>query len=460
METKIPVTKNEFYEIDIDGLGHEGEGVGRIENFTVFVPLSLPGDKAKIKIVKVKKSHAYGKLIEIIKPSENRQEPICQVFDKCGGCSLQHIQYGKQLELKKKIVEDALLRLGKLKDVIVHDTIGMDNTYRYRNKAQFPISGGKQNEEIQIGFYAPRSHEIVAIDKCFLQHEVNDEIIALVKGWMRKYNVSAYDEATGKGLVRHVFTRVGFKSGEVMLVIVTNSKELPYKKDLIDALRNGQSNLVSVVQNINNKRTNVVLGGENIVLWGRDYIVDFIEDIKFKISPLSFYQVNPIQTEVLYNKALEFAKLNAEETVFDLYCGIGTISLFLARKVKKVIGVELVKEAIVDAKNNADLNGINNVEFHVGAAEDVVSRLYSEGVNADVVVIDPPRKGCDEVLLDVIVKIEPKRVVYVSCNPATLARDLRYLEDRGYKTVEVQPVDMFPQTAHVECCCLLSRADK
>ncbi len=287
----IPVIRNEYYEIEIQRLGHEGEGVGRIENFTVFVPLSLPGDKLRIKIVNIKKSYAYGKLVEIIIPSEYRQEPICPVFVKCGGCSLQHIQYHKQLLLERQIIEDALFRIGKLKDVIIHDTIGMDNPYRYRNKAQFPTATGGEEDGIQIGFYAQRSHTIVEFDKCFLQHEVNDEIICKVKEWMRAYKVTAYNEHTGKGIVRHIFTRIGFKSGEVMLVLVTKGYELPYKSELISSIRELGVNIVSIVQNINNIKTNVVLGKENIVLWGKDYITDFIGDIEFRISALSFIRL-------------------------------------------------------------------------------------------------------------------------------------------------------------------------
>lgn len=450
LQPEVPVIKNEYYEIDIDGLGHDGEGVGRIKGFTVFVPYGLPGDRLKIKILKVKKSYAYGKLMDIIQPSVHRVQPMCPSFFKCGGCQLQHLIYSEQLKLKKQKVIDNIQRIGKIENVVVHDVIGMKKPERYRNKAQFPVGIGSGSKDIVVGFYAPRSHNIIEIESCYIQHEVNDDVIGRVKEWMRKYNITPYDELTGKGLVRHIFTRVGLKSGEMMVVIITNGMKIPYKDVLIKMICGINDNIVSIVQNVNTKKTNVILGEQNIVLWGKDSIVDYIGDVKFRISPMSFYQVNPAQTEVLYNKALEYAGLTGNETVFDIYCGIGTISLFLAKKAKKVVGVEIVPQAIEDAKQNARLNHIENTEFYVGAAEEVVPELYAKGYKADVVVVDPPRKGCDEALLDTIIKMQVEKVVYVSCNPSTLARDLRYLEDGGYRTMEIQPVDMFPHTAHVE----------
>ena len=460
LKTEIPVAKNEYYEIDIDGMGHDGQGVGRVEGFTVFVLHALPGDKLKIKILKVKKTYAYGKLIDIIKPSAHRVNPVCPSFFKCGGCQLQHLVYSEQLKLKKQQIIDNIQRIGKLEDVVIRDVIGMTKPERYRNKAQFPVGIGSGSKDIAIGFYAPRSHNIVEIESCYIQHEMNDDVIKRVKDWMRKYHITPYDEVTGKGLVRHIFTRVGLKSGEVMVVLITNGTKIPHKDDLIKNICGISDHIVSIVQNINTKRTNVILGEQNIVLWGKDSIIDYIGDVKFRISPMSFYQVNPVQTEVLYNKALEYAGLTGNETVFDIYCGIGTISLFLAKKAKKVIGVEIVPEAIEDAKQNAELNYIENTEFYVKAAEEVVPELYAKGYKADVVVVDPPRKGCDEALLDTIIKMQVEKIVYVSCNPSTLARDLRYLEDGGYKTMEVQPVDMFPHTAHVKTVVWMSRVNR
>ncbi|WHH57717.1 23S rRNA (uracil(1939)-C(5))-methyltransferase RlmD [Petroclostridium sp. X23] len=457
MKNQIPVHKNEYYEMDIHSMGHEGEGVGRIENFTVFVPHALPGDRVKVKIVKTKNTYAYGKLIEIVNPSEHRVDPVCPSHIKCGGCQLQHLAYSEQLELKKQKVVDNLQRIGKLEDVVVHDTIGMEKPMRYRNKVQFPVGRDENTGKVKVGFYAPRSHDIIETDVCQIQHEINDSIIEKLKLWMEENNVSAYQEKTRKGLVRHIFTRVGFATGEIMVVLVANGAKIPNPQQFIDAMRSVNDKVKSIILNVNTKATNVVLGQENRLLWGTESIIDYIGDVKFHISPMSFYQVNPVQTEVLYNKALECAQLNGDETVFDLYCGIGTISLFLARNAKKVVGVEIVAEAIEDAKQNAALNDIHNVEFHVGAAEEVIPKLYNQGYTADVVVVDPPRKGCDEALLDTIAKMQVDRIVYVSCNPSTLARDLRYLEDRGYKTIDVQPVDMFPHTAHVETVILMTR---
>ncbi len=459
---EIPIKKNEYYEVEIHGIGHEGEGVGRINNFTIFVPYTIPGDSVKVKVIKVKKSFAYGKLIEIIKPSDNRVTPICSIFEKCGGCQLQHVNYIEQLRIKKQKVIDALERIGKINDVLVHDTIGMKHTCRYRNKAQFPVGVDELSNRINIGFYAQRSHRIIDMKTCHIQHNINDVFIPHIKKWMERYNITAYNEKTGKGLIRHVFTRIGFSTGEVMVVIVANGKKIPNKQELIDILKSIDATdftLESIIQNINTKRTNVILGSENKVLWGRDYITDSIGKIEYKISPMSFYQVNPVQTEVLYNIALEYAGLEGNETVFDLYCGIGTISLFLAQKAKRVVGVEIILQAIEDAKKNAIMNNIDNVEFHIGAAEEVIPQLYKQGNHADVVVVDPPRKGCEEKLLNTIAQMQVDKIVYVSCNPSTLARDLRILEDKGYKAMEVQPVDMFPHTVHVETCSLIIKKD-
>ena len=457
MEKAIPVEKNRNYIVDITGLSSEGLGVARIEGFTVFVEGALPKEQAEIKIVKVLKNYAFGKLLRTLKTAACRIEPSCGVVKRCGGCQLQHMSYEAQLQYKTQQVKDALERIGGLNGVAVHDTIGMEDPWRYRNKAQFPVG---MDGDVMIGFYANRSHEIIDTPQCSIQDAVNDNVIQTVREFIKKYDISVYDENTGKGIIRHIVTRKGFKTGEVMVCIVINGDSLPCGKALVEMLRARTDGLKSVVVNINKKKTNVILGERNIVIFGEEAIYDYIGEFKFRISPLSFFQVNPVQTEVLYGKALEYADLKGDETVFDAYCGIGTISLFLSRKAKKVYGIEIVPQAINNAKENARLNGVKNVEFLVGESEIVIPELYRKGIKADVIVVDPPRKGCDEKLLEVITEMSPEKVVYVSCNPATLARDLKYLSERGYEVREVQPVDMFPQTSHVECVTLMSRGEK
>ena len=456
MEKVIPVEKNRNYIVDISGLTGEGFGVARIEGFTVFVDGALPEEQAEIRIVKVLKNYAFGKLLKTIKASPGRIEPPCGVVKRCGGCQLQHMSYEAQLQFKTRQVKDAIERIGKLKDVTIYDTIGMDDPWRYRNKAQFPVGMGG---DVMIGFYANRSHEIIDTPQCAIQDAVNDNVIQTVSEFIKKYDISVYDENTGKGLIRHIVTRKGFRTGEVMVCIVINGDSIPCDKALAEMLLSSIENLKSVVLNINKKKTNVILGDRNIIIFGEEAIYDYIGEFKFRISPLSFFQINPIQTEVLYSKALEYADLKGDETVFDAYCGIGTISLFLSNKARKVYGVEIVSQAIDNAKENAKLNGIKNVEFIAGESETVIPELYNKGIKADVIVVDPPRKGCDEKLLDVIAQMGPERVVYVSCNPATLARDLKYLTERGYGVKEIQPVDMFPQTVHVETITLIKRAE-
>jgi 23S rRNA (uracil1939-C5)-methyltransferase len=450
---EVPVKKNEDYEINIDSLGSFGEGVGRIQGFTVFVEGALPGERVLIKIVKVAKSHAYGKLLHIIQKSPERVEPKCPFFKYCGGCQLQHLSYEGQLKYKTQLVRDAFERIGHLENVKVLPAIGMDEPWRYRNKAQFSV--GLIEGKPAIGFYAPRSHNLINIDVCPIQHDIINRVTELVRKYIETYNIPVYQEETHKGIIRHVVTRTGFRSNELMVVIVTKC-ELPRKKELVSILREGLPNLTGIIQNYQTEKTNVILGSRNNILWGSDYIIDDIGDLKFKISPLSFYQVNPVQTEKLYDITLEYAGLTGKETVIDAYCGIGTISLFLAKNAAKVYGVELVPQAIEDAKENAEINGIANAEFLTGESETIMPRLSELGVKADVVVVDPPRKGCDEKLLQAITEMSPKRMVYVSCNPATLARDLRYMTDHGYQVEEAQPVDMFPQTSHVECVTLMT----
>ncbi|TFE01327.1 23S rRNA (uracil(1939)-C(5))-methyltransferase RlmD [Jeotgalibacillus sp. R-1-5s-1] len=445
----LPVQKNEEYIVTIEDLTHEGHGVGKVEGYPLFIPLALPGEKVKTKVVKTTKNFGFGRLMENLEPSEDRVEPPCPVYYKCGGCQLQHLSYEGQLKAKQKQVEDVLERIGKLNGVTVHPTLGMEDPWRYRNKSQVPV--GIENGRVIAGFYAQRSHDIIDVNECIIQEQVSDQVMNLVKKEAEKFGITPYDEARHKGILRHVVIRYGRTSGEVMVVLVTRTKNLPHADELVEVLRDQIEGLTSVVHNINDQKTNVILGNKNRTLWGRDVIYDSIGDVRFAISARSFYQINPIQTEVLYKKALEYAQLNGEESVIDAYCGIGTISLFLAQKAKHVFGVEIVEQAIEDAKANAELNGFTNTSFKAGPAEEVIPAWHEEGNKAVVIVVDPPRKGCDQALLDTILAMQPKRVVYVSCNPATLARDLRILEDGGYETKEVQPVDMFPQTSHVEC---------
>ncbi|MCH3965892.1 MAG: 23S rRNA (uracil(1939)-C(5))-methyltransferase RlmD [Clostridium sp.] len=445
------VEKNKEYIINIDNMGYDGSGVGRINGFTIFVEGALTGEKVRIKVVKVKSNFAFGKVLEIIESSKYRREPVCSIYKRCGGCQLQHISYEGQLKFKKKRVEDSLERIGKLDltDVKIHDTIGMKVPYRYRNKVQLPVE--RSRGEINIGFYVRRTHDIINMDCCYIQNETADKVAELFRQWLASYNVSCYDESAKKEGIRHIVIRKAFSTGEVMIIIVTSSADILHKDELIKSMCQNINGLKSIIQNINSSKTNVVLGKENITLWGSDTINDYIGNFRFSISPLAFFQVNPVQTEALYNKVLEYAELKGNETVFDAYCGTGTISLFLSCRAKKVYGVEVVEQAIENAKKNALDNKVDNVEFIVGKSEAVIPDLVDSGIKADVVVVDPPRKGCDRTLLASIAKMCPGKIVYVSCDPGTLARDLGIMEELGYRTVEVQTVDMFCQTAPVEC---------
>ncbi len=450
--------KNDVVTVRIEDMGTDGEGIGKVNGFTLFIKDALIGDVVEAKLMKVKKNYGYARLMNIITPSPDRVEPKCPVYRQCGGCQIQALDYQAQLKFKEHKVRGNLERIGGFTDILLEPIIGMENPYHYRNKAQFPV-GTDKNGEIVTGFYAGRTHDIIPNTRCYLGAEVNEEILHVVLEYMKKYNISAYNETTGKGLVRHVLIRTGFTSGEIMVCIVVNGKKLPRAEKLVDELIKIEG-MTSITLNVNEKRTNVILGEEVRLLWGTTFIQDNIGDITYRISPLSFYQVNPVQTRRLYETALEYADLKGEETVWDLYCGIGTISLFLAQKAKMVYGVEIVPQAIEDARENAELNGIDNAKFYVGKAEEVLPELYEkEGIYADVIVVDPPRKGCDEKCLETIVKMQPDRVVYVSCDSATLARDLRYLCERGYEVKRGRACDMFPMTTHVESCVLLCRTD-
>ena len=406
------LSKNKEYIVDIVDIGQGGVGIGKYEGFTVFVDGGLIQDKIKVKITKSKKNYAVGDMVEIIEKSPFRVARKCsESLRQCGGCQIQELDYQKQLDIKTNEVKQVISRIGKLDDVIVHDTLGMEHPFRYRNKAQFPIQ--KKDNMPVIGFYKKKSHDLISTDECIIQHEVNDKIIKIIKTYIRAYNVSIYDEKTHKGLLRHVVTKVGFTTGEVMIVLVANGKKLPYLKELASVLKENIPGFKTLVVNVNTQKTNVILGKENIVAYGDGMIRDYIGELVFEISPLSFFQVNPLQTEVLYNKALEYANLGENDTVFDIYCGIGTISLFLAQKAKKVYGIEIVEDAIKDAKRNAKINNMDNVEFYVGKAEEVVPKMYSEGKTANVVVVDPPRKGCDEKVLDTIVSTRQSSLCFL-----------------------------------------------
>ena len=448
------LSKDKMYVVDIVDIGQGGVGIGKFEGFTVFVDGGLVKDKIKVKITKSKKNYAVGDIVEIIEPSPYRVERKCsKELKDCGGCQIQELDYQEQLNIKTNEVKQVISRIGKLEDVVVHPALGMEEPFRYRNKAQFPIQ--KVDGSPVIGFYKKKSHDIIPTDQCIIQHDVNDKIIKIIKTYIRAYKVSVYDEKTHTGVLRHLVTKVGFTSKEVMVVLVANGRKLPYLNELASVLKENIPGFKTLVVNVNREKTNVILGNENRVIYGDGKINDNIGDLVFEISPLSFFQVNPVQTEVLYNKALEYAALGENDTVFDIYCGIGTISLFLAQRAKKVYGIEIVEEAIKDAKRNAEINNLDNVEFYVGKAEDVVPKMYKQGKRANVVVVDPPRKGCDEKVLDTIVSMQPDRVVYVSCNPSTLARDLAYLNEKGYKSLEVPPVDMLPHSVHIENVALI-----
>lgn len=448
------LSKDKMYVVEIVDIGQGGVGIGKFEGFTVFVDGGLVKDKIKVKITKSKKNYAVGEIVEILETSPYRVERKCsKELKACGGCQIQELDYKEQLNIKTNEVKQVISRIGKLDDVVIHDALGMEEPFRYRNKAQFPIQ--KVDGVPVIGFYKKKSHDIIPTDQCIIQHDVNDKIIKIIKTYIRAYKVSIYDEKTHTGVLRHLVTKIGFTTKEVMVVLVANGRKLPYLNELASVLKENIPGFKTLVVNVNREKTNVILGNENRIIYGDGKINDNIGDLVFEISPLSFFQVNPVQTEVLYNKALEYANLGENDTVFDIYCGIGTISLFLAQKAKKVYGIEIVEEAIKDAKRNAEINKLDNVEFYVGKAEEVVPKMYKQGKRANVVVVDPPRKGCDEKVLDTIISMQPDRVVYVSCNPSTLARDLNYLDERGYKCLEVQPVDMFPHSVHIENVALI-----
>lgn len=451
------VKKDDIIKIKIEDMNTDGEGIGKVNGYTLFVKDAIIGDVIEAKVMKTKKTYGFARLMNILEQSPDRIEPPCPIARQCGGCQIQAMRYEAQLEFKRNKVKNNLERIGKFEDVEVLPVLGMEEPWRYRNKAQVPVGRNKEGEII-AGFYAGRTHAIIDQDDCLLGPTINKEIIHMVKEFMDQYGIPPYYEETHMGLIRHILIRQGFTTGEVMVCLIINGRKLPESKKLVERLLT-IPNIKSICLNINMERTNVILGREVVNLYGDGFITDYIGNVKYQISPLSFFQVNPIQTQKLYETALIYAGLSGTETVWDVYCGIGTISLFLAQKAKKVYGVEIIEAAIADAKNNASLNGIKNVEFYVGKAEEVLPQKYEEGIKADVIVVDPPRKGCEVEVLETIVKMNSKRVVYVSCDSATLARDLRWLVEHGYELQKVQPVDMFGMTGHVETVCCLQRVD-
>ena len=472
--------KNDIITVVIEDMGIDGEGIGKLDGYTFFVKDAVIGDTVEAKVMKAKNNYAYAKLINIITPSQNRTEPKCQFHKQCGGCQIQALDYKSQLLFKQNKVKNNMLRIGgfsqELLDSTMETIVGMETPYYYRNKAQFPI-GKDNNDNIITGFYAGRTHSIISNTNCALGVTENKMILEIILKYMQENKITAYDETTGKGIVRHVLIRKGFTSGEIMVCVIINSDKLSKSGLMVEALRTIDG-MTSISININKEKTNVIMGSKCQTIWGKDTISDTIhmrtmeqidsgkdsidlyqaDGISFNISPLSFYQVNPVQTEKLYSIALEYAGLTGTETVWDLYCGIGTISLFMAKRAKQVYGIEIIDKAIEDARLNASNNNIDNAKFYVGKAEEVLPELYEkEGIYADVICVDPPRKGCDEKCLSTILKMAPKRIVYVSCDSATLARDLKILCENDYEITKIRPVDMFPNTVHVETVVLLSQ---
>ena len=451
--------KNEVFQVRIEDMSSEGEGIGKTDGFAWFIKDTVTGDLVEASVMKTKKSYGFARLVRVIEPSPDRTEPKCPVARPCGGCQLQNMSYEAQLRFKENKIRNNLQRIGGLTEIPMEPIIGMEEPWRYRNKAQFPF-GRDKNGRIITGFYAGRTHQIIESEDCLLGVEENQKILDCIRTHMEEYHIAPYDETAHAGLVRHVLIRKGFRTGEMMVCLVLNGKVKKFTAidQLVEKLRTLYPNMMSISCSINTEKTNVIMGKEIVNLYGPGFITDYIGNVKYQISPLSFYQVNPVQTERLYQTALEYAGLNGGEVVWDLYCGIGTISLFLAQKAKKVYGVEIVPQAIDDARENAKINGFGNVEFFVGKAEEVLPEQYEKNqIYADVIVVDPPRKGCDEVCLNTIVKMAPKRVVYVSCDSATLARDVKYLGEHGYQVKRVRGCDMFPNSGHVETVALLYR---
>ena len=448
------VEKNKEYIVQIIDNGMEGEGIAKIDDFVIFIPNAIKGEKVKILILKVLKSHAYGKIIEILEKSKYRIEEDCTTYKRCGGCNLRHIDYEETLNIKQRKVENLVNKTLKGNNIEVKNVIGMGNPYGYRNKAQYPVGMNKLGEPV-IGVFAERTHEIIPMQKCYIQNEIAEKIAFTIYKFIKEKNIPVYNESNRSGIIRHIVIKVGIRTHEIMCILVLNSKSIQHESELVDMLVK-EYNVKTIVKNINEENTNVILGKQNIVLHGDGYIYDILGEYTFKISPMSFYQINPVQAEVLYNIAIEMTELSKEDILFDLYCGIGTIGIFASTHVKKVYGIEIVEEAIKDAKENAKINNIKNIEFYAGDVEKIFANLIEKKqVYPDVIIVDPPRKGLDENTINNILAVKPRKVVYISCNPATMVRDMKLLEEK-YETSEIQPVDMFPFTSHIETVTLLT----
>ncbi len=451
---KIPVKKNKEYIVDIIDQGYEGEGISKIEGYTIFIPGVIKGEKAKILIVKVNKTHAFGKVLEILKKAEVRMESDCSTYKRCGGCNLRHMNYNATLEFKREKVQNLVNKTLKEKIEVSH-TVGMENPFHYRNKAQYPV-GYNKNGEIITGVFAERTHEIIPMERCEIQLPISERIAKWIINFMKENGIEAYNEEKITGTIRHIVIKVGMHTSQVMCIIVTNKRNIPNEDKLVKELLKEFKEIKTVIKNINTKNTNVILGKENQILYGDGYIEDKLSEFTFKISALSFYQINPIQTEKLYNIAIERANLTKNDIVFDLYCGIGTIGIFVAKHVSQVYGIEIVEQAIKDARENAKINNIDNIEFYCGDVEKILKEiLQMKKVKPDVVFVDPPRRGLDNTTIYNILNCTPSRLIYISCNPATLVRDLKMLEEKYY-VKSIQPVDMFPYTSHVECVAVLN----
>lgn len=452
-ERAVPVEKNKEYEVEIIDNGYEGEGIAKINDFTIFIQGAIKGEICKILIVKVNKSYAFGKLLEVIKKSENRVETDCKTYKRCGGCSLRHLKYEETLNLKRNIVQN-LVDKTMQNSIKVHNVIGMQNPFHYRNKLQYPV--GRDNKgNLVMGVFANRTHQIIPVENCLIQNQEAEKVAKSIFNFIKENNVSVYDENSRSGAIRHIIEKIGFKTNEIMCILVSNERKIKQEKELVKRVVSEFPNVKTIIKNINSKNTNVILGKENITLYGDGFIQDKLENFTFKISPMSFYQTNPIQTEVLYNKAIEFAKLDKEDILCDLYCGIGTIGIFASNKVKKVYGIEIVPEAVETAKENAKINNVDNIEFIVGDVEKSFKELIEvREIHPTAIIVDPPRRGLDATTMNKILDLEVNKFVYVSCNPATMVRDLKMLEEK-YQVKEIQPVDMFPYTNSVECVSVL-----
>lgn len=449
----MPVEKNQEYIVEIVDNGFEGEGIAKINNFTIFIPNALKGEKIKILVVKVLKSHAFGKILEILDASKYRTKVDCKTYKRCGGCDLRHIEYDETLKMKQNAVQSLVNKTLKNK-IKVQETLGMEKPYYYRNKAQYPVGIGKDGKAT-IGVFANRTHEIIPIHECLIQNKKSQELAKFIVDFINSNQISIYNEKEQKGLIRHIVTKVGIRTNEIMCVIVINGRKIPKEKELVDQILEKFPEVKTIIKNINTKNTNVVMGKENISLYGEGYINDILGEYEFKISPNSFYQVNPIQAEKLYELGVQAAHITKNDVVFDLYCGIGTISLFMAKYAKKVYGIEIVEDAVKDANINSKINNIKNTEFIAGDVEKVLDNLINvRNIIPDIIMVDPPRKGLDNKSIENILKIVPKKIIYISCNPATLVRDLSKLEGK-YEILSIKPVDMFPFSKHIECVAVL-----